>query len=58
MKYYPVIKVLNNATCSYMDRPKNYCQKEIQVPYDITYMQNHVTINLSAKQKQTDRPRQ
>ena len=33
-------------------------QKEIQMPYDITYMQNHVTINLSAKQKLTHRHRQ
>ena len=33
-------------------------QKEIQMPYDTTSMQNHVTVNLSAKQKLTHGHRQ
>ena len=43
---YSVIKKLNNATCSNIDGPRDYhtkrnkSKREIQIPYDITYMWN------------------
>ena len=47
MEYYSAIrKEQNNAICSNMDGPRDYhtkrseSERERQIPYDITYMQN------------------
>ena len=57
-------KEWNNAICSNMDRPRGYhtkwgkSEREVQIPYDITYMWNPKYDTNQLKQKQIHRHRE